>query len=297
MSLVLAGIGILLVALPYACPAWADARRDSRWSIAGTWLGLRLVGFAAALTAAPTVLRALGIHSMADACHRLASPAPAGSTAGTLATFAALAILAKTLAVRLRLRDGRNRTRIESTLGDHSRHVAHPDTELVVVPTDAWLAYAVPGRPNQIVVSDGVVETLTKAELGALVGHEVAHLQLGHHRALQTLAELDGVAGPWARSFTDRIRLTLERAADDDAATDHGSLAVRAALHAGCTSTRIAAVKVREEALETSGGLRLRPVLPIGVAIAVGAAGVVFAASAGAADHGVWGLVGLCGGV
>ena len=296
MSLVLAGIGILLVALPYASPAWTDAQRDSRWSIAGTWLGLRLMGVAAALTAAPTALRALGIHSMADACHRLASPAPAGSTAGTLATVVALAILAKTLAVRVRLRSGRNRTRIESTLGDHTPHSAHPDTELVVVPTEAWLAYTVPGRPNQIVVSDGVVETLTKAELGALVGHEVAHLRLGHHRALKTLAELDGVAGAWARRFTDRVRLMLERAADDDAATQHGALAVRGALGARCTSAR-GAVAARQHALEAPGMLRAHPVLPIGVGIAISAAGVVFTATAAAADHGVWGLFGLCGGV
>ena len=296
MSLVLAGLGILLITLPHAVPAGAGAQRDSRWSVTGTWLGLRLLGVATALTAAPTALRALGIHSMADACHRLASPAPPGSAVGTVATVVALVVLARTLYVRARLRSGRNRTRVESTLGTHRPHTAHPNTELVVVPTDAWLAYAVPGRPNQIVVSDGVVEALSESELGALVGHEVAHLRLGHHRALSVLAELDGIAGAWARRFTDRIRLMLERAADDDAATGHGAPAVHGAL-CGSPSGLSTTVMFRREALEAPAVPRSHPLLPIGVAAAVSAAGVVFTASAAAADHGVWGLVGLCGGV
>ena len=293
MSVVLVAIGLLLLALPHAVPG-TDVDRDTRWSVAGTGLGLRLIEIAAALTAAPTFLRALGVHSMADACHRLASPIPPGSLAGDVVTAMAIGMLVRTAWVRLRVRRGRRITRVEAALGTHQPYDGHPNTELVVVPTDAWLAYSVPGTPNQIVVSRGVTHQLTAAELDALLEHETAHLRLGHHKALRLLAEIDGLTIGRARRLTDRVRLMLERTADEIASSSFGAPAVQGALAVGGGHSPAAAVAVRHDAL---GAVQLpsRPWLPFAVAAAGLAAVAVVVASSLVADHGVWGLIGLCG--
>lgn len=293
MSFVLAALGVILLALPHAFPRFVDLHRDSRWSVWGTGLGLRLIEVAAVLTAAPTFMRALGIHSMADACHRLSSPVPAGSFAGDIITALSIGMVARSVFVRIRLRARGRCTRIETTLGLHEAYLGHPHTELVTLPTTEWIAYATPGSPNQLVVSEGVRALLSDAELDALLSHEVAHLRLGHHRALRLLAELDGVAGRWARRFTDRVRLMLERTADEVACSTHGVAALHGALCVGGGPSSDPSMALRRDELGHSGpGGR---VLPAALAVTAASAVLVVALFSVAAEHGLWGIVGLCG--
>jgi hypothetical protein len=293
MSVILVALGLLLLALPHAMPG-AHLDRDTRWSVAGTGLGLRLIEVAAALAAVPTLLRALGVHSMADACHRLASPIPPGSLGGDLLTALAIGMLAHTAWVRIRVRRGREVTRIETTLGVHQAYDRHPNTHLVILPTDRWLAYSVPGTPNQIVVSQGVTERLSPAELDALLEHETAHLRLGHHKALRLLAEIDGLTIGRARHLTDRVRLMLERTADQIASSTCGAPAVQGALAVGAGQNPNTTVAVRHDALSRANGPS-QPWLPFAVGAAGLAAAAVFVTGTLVADHGVWGVVGLCG--
>lgn len=91
------------------------------------------------------------------------------------------------------------------------------DDELVVLPSDDPIAYALPGRPGHIVVSVGMLRALDEAERRVLLAHERAHLHHRHHRYLR-VAELVAVAVPLLRPIRDRVRFATERWADEVAA-------------------------------------------------------------------------------
>ncbi len=87
---------------------------------------------------------------------------------------------------------------------------------LTVVDDRAPFAYAVPGRPGHIVVSNGILGLLDDGERRAMLAHEQAHLDLRHHRHLRAceLAACHPLLAPVARS----VRFATERWADEEAA-------------------------------------------------------------------------------
>ncbi|MEV6932727.1 M56 family metallopeptidase, partial [Dactylosporangium sp. NPDC051485] len=93
---------------------------------------------------------------------------------------------------------------------------------LVVVADPTPGAFAVPGRPGHVVVTEGMRELLTERQFEALLAHERAHLAEGHHRLVR-IAELAVAAHPalwWAGRHVDYL---VERAADERAAVALGS--------------------------------------------------------------------------
>jgi hypothetical protein len=296
MTPVLFCLGVFAMVLPHLLPRWSSPAAASRWTVTSTSIGLRLIQAAAVLTAAPIMFRAVGVHPVADACDRLISPAPPGSPAGPVIVVAAFGMLARSAWVTRRIVRGRDRTRVESDLGKHQPFGPIDNTELVVLPTGQWLAYAVPGSPNQLVISEGVRTALTDDELTAVLSHEVAHLRFRHHRALRLLAELDGLFGQAGRRLTDRVRLLLERAADDAAASTCGVAPLHMALCAASGPAPSHATRTRRHALRhpVTGPYAYQWVLPATVLSAVAAAGIVLAGTALKVDHGVLGLLGLC---
>lgn len=114
-------------------------------------------------------------------------------------------------------------------VGDRTRIAGH---DVILVPAQQLLAFALPGRRGGIVVSTGLVETLDAEQLGAVLEHEEAHLSQ-HHHAIVALLDLFG--GPLERipfvsAVKDAVPLLLEIAADDASRRHQGTPALAGAL-------------------------------------------------------------------
>ena len=94
-------------------------------------------------------------------------------------------------------------------------HERHPD--VVVVEHDAVVAYCVPGRQPQVVVTTGALSVLGEEQLDAVVAHERAHLAGRHHLLRMMIVTLDrsmpGV--PLFRHGRRHVQRLLEVIADD----------------------------------------------------------------------------------
>jgi hypothetical protein len=170
------------------------------------------------------------------------------------------------------------------------------------------VAYAVPGRPAQVVVSDGLLAGLDPEEAEAVLRHERAHLRHRHHDALALAGDVEARLGwfPPARASAAALRLAVERWADEDAGATSASArpAVRTALLktvglvpaspvAAFTDACTVAARVRALA-STPPAPRLRDRLAAtGPVIALGALALaVLAGCLLPAGHGIHGLAG-----
>lgn len=217
--LVASGIGLLI--LPGLLVKRWDHLPPREWTqlnLASVAIGMWAVRVGLGLSAAPTLLRTAGVEHAAVACHELFGPVlPGGAPIGwaSAAAFTAL---------EYRIRRSKRRThaalevmRVEAWLGTH---VTVNGVDVIRLPTQEPLAYALAGRSPQVVITDGLVEVLSEAELQAVVRHERSHLEHGHQRHLATAAATDAAVGwirPVRRSI-DALRLGVERWADEDAA-------------------------------------------------------------------------------
>jgi beta-lactamase regulating signal transducer with metallopeptidase domain len=103
---------------------------------------------------------------------------------------------------------------------------------LVVIEDRAPVAYAVSrttSRSGRIVMSTGMIDLLDPDERHAVVAHEAAHL---HHRhdLFLAAADLAVAVNPMLRPARVDLRYSLERWADEDAATSTSRPVVAAAL-------------------------------------------------------------------
>ncbi|MFF7656337.1 M48 family metalloprotease [Streptomyces sp. NPDC007983] len=89
--------------------------------------------------------------------------------------------------------------------------------DLCVIDSPHPDAYALPGRPQRIVVTTAMLRSLDPAEREALFAHERAHNRAGHHYFLAA-AELAAHCHPALCGLRADIRLAAERAADEAAA-------------------------------------------------------------------------------
>jgi Zn-dependent protease with chaperone function len=230
--LVLAGLGLL--ALPGVAAPISRRLRPSEWrrlNRIAIGLGVVAVQLGLVLAAVPTLLGAAGGEAAAHACHYLLGTVPpGGAVTGWASATASLALFAVGCVAHRRSRRLQRAARIEECLGEHRRMSG---VALVVLPTDAVVAYATPGSPPQVVVSRGLARALDADELEAVVRHEVAHLRNRHHRDLALAAIVDATVGwmPGLRASTAALRLSIERAADEEAAERPGAReAIRRAL-------------------------------------------------------------------
>src|SRR5207237_1404252 len=72
-----------------------------------------------------------------------------------------------------------------------------------------------------VIVSSGMLDTLDESEHGILLAHERAHLN-AHHYAFVALAQLGASVNPLLRPFATAVTYTIERWADENAATTTG---------------------------------------------------------------------------
>ena len=219
MSVLLLVTALGLLAAPGLLRRVGRRLMPSEWarlSAIALTAGAIALEFSLTLLAAPTVLRALGAPALASACNRMFGQlAPGGAYLGWLA--AVFAVVLPFLVVRAVRRSHRRHREmwIEPWLG---AHLATSDGELVVLPSARLIAYGVVTEGGgQVVVSEGLLDTLDPAERDAVLSHELAHLRWGHQRYLTLATALEG-AIPIARFSTVALRTALERWADEDAA-------------------------------------------------------------------------------
>lgn len=85
-----------------------------------------------------------------------------------------------------------------------------------VLDTEQPIAYAAPGNPGCVVVSNGLLDALSPRERQVLFAHERAHLEQSHHRYL-LIGAMAVAAVPPLRPLVEQLRLATERCADEAA--------------------------------------------------------------------------------
>ena len=99
----------------------------------------------------------------------------------------------------------------------HRRAVAGTNGQrFQVLDTPQPIAYAVPGKPGCVVVSNGLLSALDPWERQVLFAHERAHLHQNHHRFLFAGALAVAVV-PLLRPLVGQLRMATERCADEAA--------------------------------------------------------------------------------
>jgi bla regulator protein blaR1 len=185
------------------------------------------------------VLSALGVVLAAP--EELTHAAGSGRPVATAALLGALAVAALIIArllhslygVSRRSRARRERHRLLVDLLDRAeRHRELGPGHLRVLDGAQPLAYCVPGREPRVVLSDGVLTVLDRAQIDAVLAHEQTHLRHRHEVVMESFtAFYRAVPGPLrSRAPLDAVHLLLEMIADDAAATRSGPGPLRAAL-------------------------------------------------------------------
>ena len=195
----------------------------TRLMVGSLTVGITLVEVGLILTAAPTVLRAFRMTDLAAVCERLAGHGLSGNVVvGWAAATLALILPCLALVGAQRSRNVQHRMRADSWVGTHSRLGPY---ELVVLPTSSMLAVSVPGRPGQILLSEGLMTALKPMEVEAVLRHEAAHLDLRHGSILTIVSMMQWSVGwlPMMRRSLSSLRLSLEQWADAVAVEDLGS--------------------------------------------------------------------------
>src|SRR6266702_55660 len=196
----------LVVYLPLALPALfapfagpLSARLDPRHA---TWL----------LTGAAVVLRVPPVASFGHWSLRvLGRDTPAGIAVALLAmVLLSVAVLTVSGFVSRRCRALAGAYREARSLPGPGR--------TVVVADEAADAFALPGWPGRIVVTAGMLSALDEPGRAALLAHEQAHLA-GFHYLFTTAARLAATASPLLRPVARAVEYTVERWADERAAS------------------------------------------------------------------------------
>ena len=224
MAVVLVLVGLFVATLPGVLRPLGRRVDPAEWaqlSFLAVTGSVVMVEAGLILLAAPTVFRALDLGFLADACARLVGPLmPLGHTGGWLA--GGLAIATPALAAHRWVKARRRLTglSIEPCLGRHEQRADH---DLVILPLDAHIAYSVDvGRP-QVVLSEGLIDSLDEEQLDAVVAHELAHLREDHPRMLLIAAAAGAALGWWPpmRRSHRVFRASIERWADECAVGTH----------------------------------------------------------------------------
>jgi hypothetical protein len=165
-------------------------------------------------------LRNLGGSRLARLCDQLLGHLPHGDAwAGWLVLLLVIAATWKAAVSCRSVRRALSYLYVEQQIG---QHCAMGGFELVILPTSERVAYSRDGEARQVVVSQGIVESLPPDQLDVLIDHERCHLARRDERVLTLFAVVTSVAGwvPGLRGSIAISRLARERAADELAAGD-----------------------------------------------------------------------------
>jgi hypothetical protein len=275
-------IGVVLLAYA-ACAGTLGSRvlGQAEWTSRAP-----LLAIAAYLTAAWSVIAALGLAGLTLAVHtsalsgglshligacvlriRALYATPGGATVAGLGLVLAGAVLARaavTAAAHLRA-TGRDARRHAET----ARLVGHPEPGLgaMLVDHPQPAAYCVAGRHPTVILTTGAVRALDPDQLDAVLAHERAHLT-GHHHRLRAMARIARQVLPFLplmRETDTQIARLVELHADDKAthARDPGALAAALVILATSASPAPALAAAATDAIQRIHRL-LRPAEPVG---------------------------------
>jgi Peptidase family M48 len=121
--------------------------------------------------------------------------------------------------------------------GRHARRLPGSG-QVVVTEDDAADAYTLPGWPCRIVITSGMLRVLSGPERDVLLAHERSHAA-GSHYLFTSAARLAAAANPLLRPVAAQVGYTVERWADERAATATGDrpLTARAIARAALASS------------------------------------------------------------
>ncbi|TMR99845.1 M56 family metallopeptidase [Nonomuraea basaltis] len=236
---------IVLVLYTIVAAIWLPrlGRRAASWADRAPWLAIALWQAAAASVVASAVLAALafavpaevvghGLAGLFEACAAMLTNGSGVTRAGAAALLAAGAVLARVAycGAAVLFRAGVERREHAALLGLLGRR----DTELgaVVIDYPERLAYCLPGRNAQMVITTGALSNLAPEQVAAVLEHERAHLRGRHHLVLaatEALARAFPGVPLFERARTEVARM-IELLADDVAARRHPRAQIAAAL-------------------------------------------------------------------
>ncbi|TQL68884.1 Zn-dependent protease with chaperone function [Nocardioides albertanoniae] len=158
---------------------------------------------------------------------------PGGAFLATLGLATAGVLLGRILwcAFRVSLQDRRERRARVAVLDVLGRSDIVPG--VLVLDHEAPYAFCIGGKRHRVVVTSGLLATLDKREIDAVLAHEAAHLRQRHHLALVTCRALFGALAPFFPAFRAAMRhvhLFAELSADDCARRQIGARSLRSAL-------------------------------------------------------------------
>ena len=166
---------------------------------------------------------------------------PVAIVAGGLLAIAAVA------ACRAVWRRGR------AIVAAHRHASSLPGAGQVVVTEDAAAdAYTLPGWPCRIVITQGMLRALSAGERSVLLAHERSHAQ-GSHYLFTSVARLAAAANPLLRPVAAQAGYTVERWADERAATQAGDRSLAACAIARAALATSAAPPDRDAAMAALG--------------------------------------------
>ncbi|MFF4615106.1 M56 family metallopeptidase [Nonomuraea jabiensis] len=213
---------------------WADRAPRlaiAMWQAAGASVVASAV-LAAFVFAVPADVVGHGLAGLFEICAAMLSDGQGPTVAGAGALLAAGAVLARLLfcgaAVLVRTSmERRTHATMLGLLGRRDR-----DLDAIVLDHDERLAYCLPGRRAQTVITTGALRSLTPEQVAAVLAHERAHLRGRHHLALaaaRTLARAFPKVPVFGAAEAEIVRL-IELLADDVAARRHPRVQIAAAL-------------------------------------------------------------------
>ena len=218
IGLMLVGVAVLLSLGRWdSRPLWHPAIQ-ARLLAVGIVSGFVLVEAGLWLWATPVMFEMVGRSDLAAEClEMLGGEVPWGRAGGMAALVAAAALTLRAGSGLIRAWRTQRRYRVERGLRSTHRGTTH---DLVVLPTSQPFAYAVAGRPAQVVLTQGLIDQLPASCVNAITAHETVHLRNHHHRFLLIASAVCAALG-WMPSVLRgvvQLRLALERWADEEAA-------------------------------------------------------------------------------
>lgn len=215
--MILALCGVVALALPGLRPR-LSLRGNPRWFAVLDAAAL-LTGLAA-ITAGSIVTAVVGLAELVGSARVDTSGwhlVPRGAFGAILGTSLLGWIIVRTTKQIRHTAQGSRAARADLWLGDHNFAADH---DLVVLPLDGHVAYAVEGSPPQVVISRGLRDCGDDDFVAFVVDHERAHIGQRHQRLLLIARVVDVTFGwvPSMRRSALALEFALERAADEEAA-------------------------------------------------------------------------------
>lgn len=177
----LAGAGWTTRAPGLAIVAWLTL-------LVAVFTSLLLAGLALAVPRIPPGEGGIGFWHACTEALRDTYASPGGALVSTVGGLSAFALVARLVVVLAR--DGRRLRRERRGHRDLIRlvgcHHVQPDVAILAHPLPA--VYCLPGRPGQVVVTEGALAALSDEQLCDVLAHERAHLR-GHHHTILLIAD------------------------------------------------------------------------------------------------------------